>query len=387
MSNKSALNALKRFANECIQCRICLDQCALLNDLDLTPGEIAEAVANEQVSDQILASIQRCSLCGLCGQDCLVNLQPSEMMAAAREFLIYAGKISTVDYEAMLVDQVWNTFTLYRDTFGIHYNDLITDSYDTLFFPGCTLNCYAPEITRAAHAWMKNQGMLVGFSDLCCGKPLFSIGLKERGDNLISHIHKMMNQAGAQQLVTACPNCYYQLKNTLKGIDVVSFYHLLRDAGVRLDGADKLTVHDSCPDRFGLAVGEDIRALLAGYPLLEMEHHGSNTICCGSGGIVSSVDPDLCTLRARTRMNEFQQVGADHCVTSCMACAHRLSRAAASGDVVHCLEMVFDMPVDYSQVHANILAMWQGEWGDYNLYRLSQVQRITSDEKVRDDIA
>ena len=89
------------------------------------------------------------------------------------------------------------------------------------------------------------------------------------------------------------------------------------------------------------------------------------------------IDPELSEERARERMAEFEATGADRCVTACMACAHRLARGSSEGHVVHCLELVFGIPVDYAQLAANTQAMWEGEWGEYNLYRLSQAQLIT----------
>jgi Fe-S oxidoreductase len=86
--------------------------------------------------------------------------------------------------------------------------------------------------------------------------------------------------------------------------------------------------------------------LLAGYPQMEMPSRGVDTICCGSGEIVSAVDPDLCPGRASCRLAEFSASGADACVTSCMACAHRLARAGVPGQVRHCQEYVFGLAVD-----------------------------------------
>ena len=378
MSVAKARKVLEEFSDGCIDCGICQDACPTLAGLDWTAEEIARQVLNGSVESKVLEVIQRCDLCGLCGQGCLVNLKPSDMMAAAREILVADGQIALDDYQVMLVDLDWNYFTVYRNTFGIQYDDLKRDSYDTLFFPGCTLSSYSPELTRATYNWLAEQGMQLGFSELCCGKPLASIGLRERKDRLLALIREQMQAAGAHRLVTACPNCYHQMAGQLGSTEVISLYDVLKQSGLHLAGNQRLVVHNSCPDRYGLAVGEDVRSLLSGYALLEMEHFGKNTICCGSGGIVSMIDPELCALRAQERMKEFADTGADICITACMACAHRLSRAADTGNVMHLLELVFEIPVDYSQVQANIKAMWEGEWGAFNQYRLSQACRITS---------
>ena len=84
------------------------------------------------------------------------------------------------------------------------------------------------------------------------------------------------------------------------------------------------------------------------------------------------IDPELCQERAGLRMAEFSDTGADVCLTSCMACSHRLARVAQPGQVRHCLEYVFNIFVDYAQIESNTQAMWEGDAGQINLIRLVQ---------------
>jgi len=379
--NDKANMRLRDFKDACIRCGACLQACAWLEDLNLFPGEIAEQVLNAQVGDELVQAIQRCALCGLCSQYCPEELNTAEMIQASREALVRQDKIRLTDYDVMQVDRDWHFFSLYRTTFDIQFDDLHSDQYDTLFFPGCSLASYAPELTRAIHAWLIQQsGMPVGITDMCCGKPLASIGLEERATQMLKRLRAHMQTAGAARVITACPNCHHLLNEYIKDVELVSLYDMLRQAGVCVQGEERLTVHDSCPDRFDLTMGTQVRALLSGHSLVEMAHHGAETLCCGSGGIVSTIDPDLSNQRACQRMAEFSATGADRCVTACMSCAYRLARASPEGSVVHCLELVFDTPVDYAQLAANTQAMWEGEWGEYNLYRLSQAQLIAGEK-------
>jgi Fe-S oxidoreductase len=387
MSAKNADKTLEKFSDECIQCGVCQNTCALLNDLGLTPVEIAQAIFQDQVSDECLAAIQRCDLCGQCSQGCLVDLNPADLIKAAREVLIQKGRINRDDYDVMLVDRDWNFFSIYRDTYGIRYDDLLADQYEALFFPGCTLAAYAPELTRAAFGWLQGRGLQVGFSDLCCGKPLDSIGLCVEADRYLDRLRAQLSASGARQIITACPNCEAHLRAAqIADIEVCSIYSMMVEAGIRLNGSgrlessEKLTFHDSCPDRYGSKNPADVRALLSGYPQVEMASRGKDTICCGSGGIVSMVDPDLCSTRARRRMAEFSESGANTCVTSCMACSHRLALVSQPGLVRHCLEYVFDIRVDYAQVERNTRAMWEESQGKINIQRLAQAHIVDMKE-------
>ena len=183
------------------------------------------------------------------------------------------------------------------------------------------------------------------------------------------------------RIVTVCANCHGDLAGNLEGIEVVSLYKLLREAGVRVSGARSLTVHDSCADRESGAIGADVRAILGGHLVLEMEHTGKDTICCGAGGIVPLVDPDLCLSRTRRRVDELDRSGASCMVTSCMACSRRLSPLAQKGQVRHCLELVFNLQIDHEQIARNQEAMWQGELGELNLERLEKAELFTQEER------
>lgn len=119
-------------------------------------------------------------------------------------------------------------------------------------------------------------------------------------------------------------------------------------------------MHDSCRDRSSLAIGADVRAILSGFELVEMAHHGRTTVCCGSGGLVSLIEPGLCEARAQTRVAEFRATEADRLVTACASCARRLSAAAGPGTVLHYLELVFSCRVDWGGADERLFSPWQG---------------------------
>jgi Fe-S oxidoreductase len=154
-------------------------------------------------------------------------------------------------------------------------------------------------------------------------------------------------------------------------LEIVSVFQLMADAGVRAPdtGLGRITVHDSCLDREG-ETGGWVRRILSHYEIVEMAHHGARTLCCGSGGMVSMVDRELYHRRTRKRAGEFQDTGAEVCVTYCMACCYTLWGAARPGRVRHVLELPFNRLIDHAQFAARLEAMWQGEWGEYNIYRL-----------------
>lgn len=370
----NARETLEKTLKSCTGCQACSSDCQLLEELgDLTPHEVAEQVLTGQVDEKVLHFILRCDLCGLCAQSCPEETDIPAMVIAARQVLAENGITDLQLYRAMWVDHDWNAFNIYRDTYQIDYSELIKTRCDTLFFPGCALSSYAPELTHAAIGWLAEQGGEAGLSLMCCGLPLAQIGAAERAERYMILLWQAVSERMACRIVTACPMCYYHLyQSEARGeIEVVSLYQLMADAGVYApaSGSGKLTVHDSCPDREG-KMGKHVRQILSKHEMVEMAHNGAATICCGSGGIVSMIDPELCTQRAEARLAEFYDVDADMCVTYCMSCAHRLSRAAGPGKVRHLLELAFNQSLDYTQIQHRSEAMWQDQWGEYNIHRL-----------------
>ncbi|MDR3762814.1 MAG: (Fe-S)-binding protein [Acidobacteriota bacterium] len=379
--SKDSAQAVRQCGDECSQCGLCVSACDLLQQTALTPGEIAQKLLAGADSPALRDLIQRCDLCGFCTHECPSEQNAGAFFKSARALLLERGSLDIDGYEPILVDQDWNTFSLYRETFHIHYDDLKPARYDTLFFPGCSVATYAPQIVHAVYDWLRAQGMAVGVTELCCGKVLESIGLEARTAQLKRYLLAQLRAAGATRLVTACPNCHASLSGALEGIEVISLYSLLRDAGVELSGSQKLTIHDSCADREKGQFGGELRAMLGSHPLVEMEHSRQETICCGSGGIVPMVAPELCSQRAQRRIEEFERTGAECMVTQCMSCSRRLSSQAQTGQVRHCLELLFGIAVDYEQIAANQQSMWEGECGELNRARLEQAKIFTEEER------
>ncbi len=370
MWSAQARTILEDFIRACTECGICGAECALQQEFKGAIRDLFHQVVTGQPSEEALRFVGRCALCGFCCVACPAELNIPKVMMAARQLLIESGATNLEDYQVMLVDQDVHLFTIYRETNGIQYDDLKQERCDTVFFPGCTLNAYGPALTRAAHAWLEKREGRVGFSEACCGLSLSEIGLAERAADYAAHLRTQLARMHAHRIVTACPNCYYYLQDTLKDMQVVSIYNLMEQDHFGIAGESVLAIHDSCPDRQGV-IGSMLRRLLAGSRLVEMAHHGTTTLCCGSGGIVSLLDRELCAERARVRWEEFDQTGADQCVTACMACAYRLQRARPGNQVVHLLELAFGIRIDYEEVAARVHWMWEGEWGEYNRARLA----------------
>ncbi len=376
---------LDYFSSECAGCELCYAECSILNGLNMSPHQLANTLlGNQELPADIVSLVQQCSLCGLCSSHCPFGLNPGDLMQSARQSLINADSIEAEAYQPMLVDQQHHFFSLFRSSWQIDYSDLKRDNCETLFFPGCSLSSFAPELTRKVFSWLQDQGMDPGFSDSCCGLPLANIGLSERCQTHVARLASEFAKAGVTRIISACPNCYYHLQNQFAAIEVVSLYPLLEASGIQVPSGIKATIHDSCPDRYTGTIGESLRTIMSATEIVEMEHHGSKTICCGSGGIVSMVAPEVSQERAELRIAEIKASKADICVSTCMACVKRLHvENDDSPEVVHLLELIFDRKINHDQLQQRLEEMWQGELGRRNLELLDDLGHVHANQATK----
>lgn len=371
MSVENARKVLSDAEEACVSCEVCTESCEVLSQERLTIGEVVSRVLSGDASEAVLRSISHCKLCGRCCVGCPSDIQSKEAMIAAREVL-GAERVAVFDnYKNLFLGSTLSVFSDYKDRYSISYDDVAREQCETVFFPGCSLSTYAPELTRAVLAWLERDGTEVSLLDDCCGAALACGGLRDREADAHRRLGDRLASMGAKRLIAPCPNCYYELggegkatwqaSEVLGGVEIASLPALLLEAGMQVSSAETYTVHDSCPDREAFFIGAGVRRLLSGSIVMEMEDVGRHTMCCGSGGLVSSVDPSSCEVAADDRVGQYLASGADRLVTACASCSHRLSGSAGSGDVVHYLELVFKTPIDWDDVNRKLGELYDDE--------------------------
>ena len=78
-----------------------------------------------------------------------------------------------------------------------------------------------------------------------------------------------------------------------------------------------------------------------GVEVVEMEHHGIFSTCCGGGGGVLDVDRNLAIEVSKNRIRDAVSVGADTIVTACPTCQPTLLRGA--GRLANELDLFVDV--------------------------------------------
>jgi len=212
------------------------------------------------------------------------------------------------------------------------------------FLPGCSLTSYNPDNVALTIKYLKSVFPELSVVQKCCGKPTKAIGqvdlFHERFDGLIDDFE----DCRVDEIIVACQSCMKTL-NESDVFKITSLWEIFPQIGLppELKGKAKdsdvvFSVHDSCSVRDYHGIHDGIRWILTelGYQFAEPERTRGNTRCCGFGGMVVPVNPDVAKRVMVRRVNDFPTVKI---VTYCAAC--RQSMILGGGRAWHILDLIW----------------------------------------------
>ena len=372
-------------AHSCVDCGLCE---RIQNDHCGCPagvwGSFAERIIGQARQGAIDALTERalftCALCGACTAHCPAGINAAALVREGRAVFMELKPEAAERYRPMHVDLAGNVFSGLRAWRGVSYADALAaeqGSCESLFFPGCTLSTYAPDLAACVAQHLLDTGQVQGMTTLCCGNPLWGVGLARRCNSYAEQLNSRLSAHGVRRIVVGCPNCYRALTSGQHagfidaGMEICVLPQVLASQGVRIPttrrvapDARSFAVFDSCPDREFNLFGSAVRALLPEGSAVELGHAGRDTLCCGSGGMVGYYDHTVSQHRRAGRLEDFSRSGADCLVTSCTSCANSFVRDGAAVQVHHYLELVFDTAIDW-QAHRDAIEGF-GDAGGYD---------------------
>jgi heterodisulfide reductase subunit D len=178
---------------------------------------------------------------------------------------------------------------------------------------------------------------ILGGEEWCCGFPLVGAGMSDKVEALKNHNLEKVKQVGAQRIVFTCPSCYHIWKNLYSPeAEVLSSSELLAQliSGNRIPLKEinvTVTYHDPCDLGRNTGIFDPPREVLKAIPgirLVELPNNRKMSVCCGGGGNLEMVDPELSGKVADMKIEEVQKTGADMVVTSCQQCVRTISSRA-----------------------------------------------------------
>lgn len=328
--NEQLWAALAAVSDTCNNCGLCVKQCEFLRRFG-TPKRIADAFdpKNKKAFDVAF----ECSLCGFCTAVCSQGADPDALFLAMRRAAVarglgdYPAHRRLVRYEARGCSPRYSWYGFPREC-------------NAVFFPGCTLAGTRPGQTLALFRHLQQDIPSLGIALDCCIKPSHDLGRASFFDAAFGALKKHFLASGIGKVITACPSCHKVFKAHGEPLQVESVYEILATSRhLQPSGTEKeITIHDPCAVRLELGQHRAVRRLaaLAGAKLSEMPRNGRLTLCCGEGGAVGHLMPDLSGAWSGARR---AQAAGRHLVTYCAGCSALLSTVTPTS---HILDMLFD---------------------------------------------
>ena len=322
---------LEDISGQCIECGLCVKQCAFLKKYG-TPKSIADGwKARKQAGGNMPFA---CSLCSLCTAVCPVAIDPREMFLAMRCHSVRAGETDLTRQKPLLAFERWGTSRLFS-FYGLPEN------CHSVFFPGCALSGSRAHRVIALYEKLSEIIPDIGIVLDCCTKPSHDLGRWDFFQAMFYEMYDYLADHGVQEVVTACPSCQSVFAKYTRGINVRSIYEIIaahnwQPAGNLPKAA--LTVQDSCVARFEDNLQDSVRNLISslGVEFTEMKHCRKKTLCCGEGGGAHFVAPDLANQWGEIRRLEGE---GRRMITYCAGCANFLGRVSPTA---HLVDLILD---------------------------------------------
>ena len=219
-----------------------------------------------------------------------------------------------------------------------------------VFWPGCALLNLDPSILKKTLEILARTEPEIRLAAGCCGQPSFFL-FPEKYPAYRKKLEHRLKKSGVKRIYTACPNCTRQLHG-ICGIQVIPIWSVLAGTMTRKDlcgpGSAHLEAgettpgfiwHDPCPTQNDPAEQQAVRALLrlSGVPVMEPEHTGPRTLCCGNFHMMHTLEPEK---SARMRARRLEEFPADRIIlSSCQGCLG--SFKGQGRETLHLLELLF----------------------------------------------
>lgn len=282
---------MKTNVEACVHCGLCTKHCLFLEKyhMDLQQFHNTPELA------------YHCFLCGKCKTVCPKQIDGREIALQNRKQIVEngGGKLPDNSYDGLVLEKSPYKFANYR-----HANK------KAVFFTGCNFPSFFPETTdRLVEEFKKHD---VGVIYDCCGKPIEELGLTEEAAGIIERINKKLKAAGVEQLVMACPNCYYFLKGRLD-VEIISVYEKMKELGIGIPFTkERIPMYYPCPDRKDKKIAEDMKGFFTG----EVIDAFPEVQCCGLGGCAAGKESDV----AQAMTNLVKDSVETELYTYCASC-------------------------------------------------------------------
>lgn len=254
-----------------------------------------------------------CTQCGRCHEICGAGLDIPKLVLELRQKAYKAGYAPpAITNVQKLIKETNSPFKSGTRTKSSWLKDAPAprEDADTVFFSGCAGPLMAPNISKSMAEVLTRiaGGYKLLKDEPCCGEPLIVLGLLEDARANAEKVVLAIKDSGAKRVVTSCAGCYNALTNLYpnilgvkppEGVEIQHFAQFIagkKDLKLRLEKPMTVTYHDPCSLGRHSKVYDPPREVLKsieGLKLVEMSPNRDRALCCGGGGGLWSVDPNM----------------------------------------------------------------------------------------------
>jgi Fe-S oxidoreductase len=356
---------IERLTNQCVKCGLCLPWCPIYQKVLLEEAsprgrvQLAKRFLHPKGGEKIRPSERLaqaffiCTSCNACSSFCPSQIKPAEVIQEGRE-KIFEARCAPDAVEAVKRN-ILNSANAYggnkedrtaiypaslREKVGVREKAKKTG---TLIFFGCVASYLDMRIIPSLTKIMNAAGveyMVLASEELCCGLPLYLMGDKKTYAQNAAEVMALMQKTGAKEVVTPCAGCYKSFRKYYPEVvkmDLEIFHsvqyiqRLIERKLLRIDGkkGKKITYHDPCDLGRSFQIFEEPRAImksLVGADFVEMEKNRIMARCCGGGGSMLALGPELAAEMAALRVRDAADKGAEIIVSGCSTCKDNLRK-------------------------------------------------------------
>ncbi len=346
----------RRFLANCTQCGLCAQGCPILPFTDAgaidareIQAGVFDSTATGEISPAARTKAFACMACFKCTAGmCPEDLNPMLINETIKGASIARGLASNCIGDARATASTHRVLASIQID-GQAYERITTASGDTsarlVFFPGCNVYFQPQKILAALDVTdaMGDSYAFVPGLDHCCGDSFLFQGRIAEGAERAETLAAALTAYRPEAVVLWCPTCQCRFAQTLSPamdtpFKLLSFPQYLATRMHKLPlgpaAAGTVTLHEACKSAFtgvDRTGPREVLRQLPGVMLREMDRHGPDTVCCGSGAVCWYPESSD---RVRTeRLQEAARTGAARLVTVCHYCSQTFAAEAHRYDV------------------------------------------------------
>lgn len=295
------------FLKDCSACAACQTACPFL-EIHGTPDAILQS------SDD---TVFLCTNCRACEPLCPAGLSPADAFFAAKTERIGNGMLSKRTHKALAGARGYAQrghsfpFSAWRPA-------------KTVFWPGCGLAGSLPDAVTAVRRELTSLlNEPVGLIVDCCFDPAYQLGDLATVESALREIEKRFVSGGVERIITGCVNCAKVLSEIRAGIRIEHVLQVLPATLFRQELMPE-SLHHPCPSSRISGLREQAAAICC-----TAYRADESPACCGCGGGLHVLDPDLARMFA-VRANSGKR--GSKVVTYCVGCR---SAFRSAGIIAH----------------------------------------------------